>query len=253
MSHPFRSRTARRTTVPVGLVAVLILSACAGPAAAPLGGALAGPAPSVIAPTASYTPTRARATGTQSPAQGPADPDGSPVAAALARANLGKTAGTCAATPMRNSLGGAAFEHSCVGWNKVPEYWCADFAIWVWRNTGYDVAGLDAASYSFVTYGRRHASTRERARVGDALVFGTSPTATTASHVAVVLAVNGDGSVVVANGDWGGQPGGEVRFATTASVAETTIPAAAATVGAGPVEIEGGRHLMAIVAPVRPA
>lgn len=178
--------------------------------------------------------------------------EGSRTIADLSLANVGKTAGTCAATPTRNSLGGTAFEHSCVGWNDVPEYWCADFVIWAWRHSGYDVEGLDAASISFARYGRKHGSLRERPKPGDAIVMNKTMSTTSASHVAVVTNVLPDGSVELANGDWAGEKGrGEAQFAKTASVVRTVIPGEGAVVGGPALDAQGGLRVIAIVAPVK--
>jgi hypothetical protein len=152
-------------------------------------------------------------------------------AATLAAANFNKTAGTCAQNPTSNSLGGSQFEHSCAGgYSGGPEYWCADFAKWVWRNSGLDVSGLTAAAQSFYTYGQSHGTFHSTAQPGDAVVYSSSPGGY-ADHVAIVTAVNADGSVVTANGDWGGQSGTMAHFAVTSSVVKVTIPASAASTG----------------------
>ncbi|WP_211191613.1 CHAP domain-containing protein [Actinoplanes sp. TBRC 11911] len=152
-------------------------------------------------------------------------------AATLAAANFTKTAGTCAQNPTANSLGGSQFEHSCAGgYSGGPEYWCADFAKWVWRNSGLNVSGLTAAAQSFYTYGQSHGTFHSTAQPGDAVVYSSSPGGY-ADHVAIVTAVNADGSVVTANGDWGGQSGTMAHFAVTSSVVKVTIPAASASTG----------------------
>src|SRR4051812_36724922 len=152
-------------------------------------------------------------------------------AATLAAANYNKTAGTCAQNPTSNSLGGSQFEYSCAGgYSGGPEYWCADFAKWVWRNSGLSVSGLTAAAQSFYTYGQSHGTFHSTAQPGDAVVFSSSRGGY-ADHVAVVTAVNSDGSVVTANGDWGGESGSMAHFAVTSSVVKITIPAAAASTG----------------------
>lgn len=213
--------------------------------------------PAAAGPATTSAQPRTAGTGTPAPdstttPRAALEPEGSRAIADLSLANLGKTAGTCAATPSRNSLGGVAFEHSCVGWNGVPEYWCADFVIWAWRNSGYDVAGLDAASISFAHYGRQHGSMRERPKPGDAVVMNKAMSTTTASHVAVVTNVLSDGSVELANGDWAGEKGrGEAHFAQTASVVRTVIPADGAVVGGPPLDAQGGLRVIAIVAPVK--
>jgi hypothetical protein len=171
-----------------------------------------------------------------------------PSAASLAAANIGKTAGTCANRPTTNSLGGSQFEHSCAGgYSGGPEYWCADFATWVWGHTGHNTSGLTAAAQSFAGYGRSHGTMHSSARPGDAVVFSSSRGGY-ANHVAMVTAVNADGSVVTANGDWGGQGGsGMAHFAVTSSVVKITIPASRASVGSWvPAE---SYYITAIVGP----
>jgi hypothetical protein len=153
-------------------------------------------------------------------------------AAALAAANIGKSAGTCADHPTTNSLGGSQYEHSCAGgYSGGPEYWCADFAKWVWGNSGLNTAGLTAAAQSFYTYGQSNGTFHTTAQPGDAVVYSSSPGGY-ADHVAIVTAVNSDGSVVTANGDWGGESGTMAHFAVTSSVVKVTIPAASAHTGA---------------------
>jgi hypothetical protein len=152
-------------------------------------------------------------------------------AATLAAANIGKSAGTCANNPTHNSLGGSQFEHSCSGgYSGGPEYWCADFAKWVWGNSGLDTSGLTAAAQSFYTYGQSHGTFHSTAEPGDAVVFSSSRGGY-ANHVAIVTAVNSDGSVVTANGDWGGESGSMAHFAVTSSTVKITIPASAASTG----------------------
>src|SRR6202042_1140338 len=88
-------------------------------------------------------------------AQGGPPPNGNPPpatndVASIALANVGNTAcGT-------NSQGGAGFETSCTGNGGQPEYWCADFAMWVWATAGADTTGLTAAAGSFYVYGQNN-------------------------------------------------------------------------------------------------
>jgi hypothetical protein len=68
--------------------------------------------------------------------------------ASIAMDNVGGTAcGT-------NSQGGHSFGSSCTGNGGQPEYWCSDFAKWVWAAAGADVGGLTAAAGSFYCYGQ---------------------------------------------------------------------------------------------------
>jgi len=152
--------------------------------------------------------------------------------AALARANEGKMA--CST----NSLGGNYYYSSCSGAGS-PENWCADFARWVWANSGVQFTNeLNAMAASFYTYGTRHGTLSNSPRVGDAAVF--SPTNSTGNimHVAIVTAVNSNGTIVVENGNWGDTP-------STSRVVPATING---TVGSfSPAE---GTNLVGYIAPV---
>lgn len=104
---------------------------------------------------------------------------GGGAAAGLAVANLGRTAGTCALHPIRNSLGGNQFETSCSGGHtRGPEYWCADFVEWLWQHSGLSTAGLSAEAVSFSAYGRangtQHTDARYAPRPGDAVEFSST-------------------------------------------------------------------------------
>jgi hypothetical protein len=163
-------------------------------------------------------------------------------AASLAAANVGKTAGSCANTPTTNSLGGSQFETSCSGGTtNGPEYWCADFAMWVWANSGFSTTGLDSGAASFYTYGQNNGSLHTSSytpQPGDAVVYG-STTDNVIHHVGIVTAVNADGSVTTANGDWGGTSGiGMAGFAVSSSVVSITIPAGQTSVGSVPSTVD---------------
>lgn len=167
-------------------------------------------------------------------------------AASLAAANAGKSAGKCAVKPSVNSLGGSAFDGSCAGYNGKPEYWCADFAMWVWQNSGLYSAGLTAGAGSFAVYGQTngtlHTSASYVPQPGDAVVYDYDGKSY-ADHVAIVTAINSDGSVVTANGDWnGGASSSEVVFATNSSVVSVTIPASQRAVGTIPSTVDPGAH-----------
>ncbi|GAA1950002.1 hypothetical protein GCM10009738_24330 [Kitasatospora viridis] len=179
-------------------------------------------------------------------------------AAQLASANIGKSAGTCANNPTYNSLGGSQFEHSCAGgYSGGPEYWCADFAMWVWQNSGFYTGGLDAGAASFQTYGlnngSQHTAADYRPQVGDAVEYG-STLDSAIHHVGIVTAVNADGSVTTANGDWGGTTGTGTMagFAVTSSVVQITIPAGQTSVGSEPstVDTADGYYIVGYTTPV---
>ncbi|MEU9131761.1 CHAP domain-containing protein [Kitasatospora sp. NPDC048540] len=164
-------------------------------------------------------------------------------AAALAAANVGKSAGTCADLPTTNSLGGDQFLTSCSGgYSGGPEYWCADFAKWVWQKSGFAVQGLDASAASFRSYGlghgTQHTSPSYRPSPGDAVEYGAPDG--DIHHVAIVTAVDADGSIVTANGDWNGRhdAGSMAEFAKSSQVVSITIPAAETAVGSVPGSVD---------------
>jgi hypothetical protein len=151
--------------------------------------------------------------------------------AALALANVGQ--GACTT----NSLGGDAFGTSCTGNGGAPEYWCADFALWVWSSAGVaNVTGLTAAAGSFYVYGENNGTLSNTPAVGDAVVFDYQGGGA-ADHVAIVTQVNTDGTIVSVSGDWGGQSGSEANFAGTSSVV-LNVPAYAGAVGSSPAVME---------------
>lgn len=92
----------------------------------------------------------------------------------------------------------------------ASELWCADFAKWVWRQAGVtsDIGVLTASAASFFTWGKDHHESMPKdpknPTVGDAVVFypGTEPNGTFADHVGIITAVNSNGTVDLANGDF---------------------------------------------------
>jgi hypothetical protein len=131
--------------------------------------------------------------------------------AAIATANIGL--GACST----NSEGGTAFETSCDGNDGEPEYWCADFAQWVWQEAGADTTGLDAAAGSFYVYGQNNGTLHVTPLLGDAVVFNYGGDGY-ADHVAIVIEVNADGTIETVSGDWNGTGSTEAEFSSTSSV-----------------------------------
>jgi hypothetical protein len=181
--------------------------------------------------------------------------------AALASANIGKGAGYCStANSADNSLGGDEFETSCTGNNGAPEFWCADFAMWVWQNASggtIDISGLNAGAGSFYTYGEAngtlHTSASYKPQVGDAVVYDFSTDYDNtgepgANHVGLVTAVNSNGSIVTANGDFGGTSQVESTFAEQSTVMSVTIAASQEATGDTPSGI--GMTISGYVTPV---
>jgi surface antigen len=161
--------------------------------------------------------------------------------AALATANVGKKA--CST----NSLGGKAFYSSCTGDGGQPEYWCADFARWVWANSGVqDTNWVNAAAGSFYVYGLEFGTLSATPAVGDAVVFDYHGGGA-ADHVAVVTQANANGTIETMSGDWNGESGSEAHFSSTALVVANT-PAYLGQVGS--TSGETGMTISGFVAPV---
>jgi hypothetical protein len=160
--------------------------------------------------------------------------------ASIAMDNVGNTA--CGL----NSQGGHGFESSCTGNGGQPEYWCADFAKWVWAAAGADVGGLTAAAGSFYCYGENNGTLSNKPHVGDAVVFDYQG-GCWADHVAIVSQVNPDGSIVTVSGDWNGKSGSQAYFASTASVV-VNKPAFPGVVGSTPGVI--GMTISGFISPV---
>jgi len=141
----------------------------------------------------------------------------------LAKANLGKLA--CST----NSKGGHAFESSCTGYpGGLPEYWCADFAHWVWAEAGVNTAGVDPAAASFLyDYAGGH-QVKSTPEVGDAAVFascawghGSCTGWDAIEHVAIVISVTTQGGknyIETVSGDWGGYGSTEPVWASHSKV-----------------------------------
>ncbi|MGW4212521.1 FG-GAP-like repeat-containing protein [Lentzea sp. NPDC004789] len=145
----------------------------------------------------------------------------------LANANQGKMA--CDT----NSLGGRYFLSSCIGHSGTPEYWCADFAKWVWMNAGgINTANLTPAARSFYSYGAGAGTLSDTPHVGDAAVFSDTNSAADIDHVGLVTAVNSDGTAWIQNGNYGGQGGDEAQFAGSSHVVPTKITSAVGTFSA---------------------
>jgi hypothetical protein len=164
-----------------------------------------------------------------------------PSIASLATANVGKKA--CSI----NSRGGIAFDSSCTGNGGQAEYWCADFARWVWAISGVaDTSSLTAAAGSFYTYGLEYGTLSSTPAVGDAVVFNYHGGGD-ADHVAIVTAANANGTIESMSGDWNGESGSEAHFASTSSVV-ANAPAYIGVVGSS--SSMTGMTISAFVAPV---
>jgi hypothetical protein len=135
---------------------------------------------------------------------------------ALAAANLGKHA--CDT----NSLGGVGYGSSCTGNGGQPEYWCSDFAIWVWQHAGVtDLSGLTARAATFYSYATSRGILSSTPHVGDVAIFSNARGDTsTINHVAIVSQVNANGTIETLSGDWNGVDGSEAEFSSTSTVVQ---------------------------------
>jgi hypothetical protein len=136
------------------------------------------------------------------------------VIVSLAKANVGN--GDCS----KNSLGSKGYYTSC-----APEFWCADFAKWVWVNAGISDhnSGLTPAALSFYTWAKNNGQFTTTPAVGDVAIFSNTKGDHTSDgggihHVAIVVAVSGT-SVKLISGDFGGNdPSNETVFSNSSSV-----------------------------------
>ncbi|MDQ0307534.1 surface antigen [Kitasatospora herbaricolor] len=162
-------------------------------------------------------------------------------------------AGTASSQLDRNACGngGAGYyvsgtgQHSSCYGGTTAHAWCADFAGWVWAQNGVKNLGvLNDLANSFQTYANNNqGGLSSTPHVGDAVFFhpgGYSSSFTDYDHVAIVTAVNGNGTIDYVGGNQGGAPG-----------AVTRNPGMPATVGAYEWSVKGTAvHLAGYASPV---
>ena len=162
------------------------------------------------------------------------------------------TVGETIAAVALGQVGGKAcspqvYDTSCTGNDNQPEYWCADFARWVWEQAGVgNTSELTAAAGSFYVYGQKHSTLHDTPSVGDAVVFDYAGGGY-ADHVALVTQVNGNGTIETVSGDWAGSGATEAAFSSTSYVA-LNAPAFSSAVGGTPSAI--GMTVSGYVSPV---
>lgn len=83
--------------------------------------------------------------------------------------------------------------------------WCADFAGWVWQQAGVlGLGDLNDLAQSFYEYGKNNGTTSDTPAVGDAVYYhpdSESLSNTGDDHVAIVVAVNDDGTIDTVGGN----------------------------------------------------
>ncbi|MFK0258245.1 CHAP domain-containing protein [Streptomyces sp. NPDC090445] len=97
---------------------------------------------------------------------------------------------------------------------RRTQAWCADFAGWVWARNGVKNLGtLNNLANSFQTYAKKNSGgLSSTPHVGDAVFFHPkSFSGYDYDHVAIVTAVNADGTISWVGGNQGGYPGAVTR------------------------------------------
>jgi hypothetical protein len=101
------------------------------------------------------------------------------------------------------------------------EFWCADFARWVWAQAGVttDASALTAGAGSFYEWGlAQHESIKAdkgTPAAGDAVVFfPPGALSSYADHVGIVAGVNSGGTINLVNGDYLGKSNISVEYDT---------------------------------------
>ena len=102
-----------------------------------------------------------------------------------------------------------------------PEYWCSDFATYVWQHAGIAVPTRPAVLdfLSWVRQNGKYSSDLSNLHVGDVIFYNNGGTK---QHVGVVIQVNANGTVVTADGDFGGSGSG-TAFAESSHVLMNTF------------------------------
>jgi len=105
------------------------------------------------------------------------------------------------------------------------EFWCADFARWVWEQAGIttDTSALTAGAGSFYEWGLAQHETIKADKgtpaAGDAVVFfPPGALSSYADHVGIVTGVNSGGTINLVNGDYLGKSNISVEYDTKVSL-----------------------------------
>ena len=126
--------------------------------------------------------------------------------------------GNMACSAMTNGKPGYFTSCHSDGENGPPEYWCADFARWVWWKAG--ALKTELLTNQAGSFDRCGPVRPDNPRVGDAVLFNYNAADHSADHVAIVIQVNADGTIVSIGGDENGVGSSEPAFASTSSVVQ---------------------------------
>jgi hypothetical protein len=117
-------------------------------------------------------------------------------------------------------------------WHAVhpPEYWCSDFATYVYQKAGISTPTYPAVN-DFKAWAQRNhrwSTDLSHPHIGDAVVYG--------AHVSIIVDIRAAGVVVTEDGDFSGTPDkGQATFAKTSHVLEKSIYPATGRGTAGPI------------------
>jgi hypothetical protein len=106
------------------------------------------------------------------------------------------------------------------------EEWCALFVEYIWQKEGIDIPqnGYSGAVYDWAAGQDPSQALPATAtpQLGDAVLFGSNGAYPDSKHVAIVVAINSNGTITTVNGDDGQNPDGvnEATFTPSQAVAE---------------------------------
>ncbi|MGC8460612.1 MAG: CHAP domain-containing protein [Candidatus Dormibacteria bacterium] len=83
-------------------------------------------------------------------------------------------------------------------WSNCDEWWCADFATWVYWKSGAQIPDIPGVA-SLYAWGQSHNLLTNTPKPGELALWGPG----TGTHVSIVTQVNPDGSFMTVNGDFG--------------------------------------------------
>ena len=87
-------------------------------------------------------------------------------------------------------------------WGGVCEFWCADFASWVWDKAGIKI-GRTPHCNGFMDWGQKKTKWKPvtgSPEVGDAILYGSPGNC---EHIGLVEKVHGNGMITTIEGNWG--------------------------------------------------
>jgi hypothetical protein len=123
--------------------------------------------------------------------------------------SVGQRAANLASSWAGYDYHGVSYDYWHAPFRPHPQYWCSDFATYVWQHAGVSVPTYPGVSsfLSWVRQNGRFSSNTSDLHVGDAVFY--------AQHVGVVVQVSSNGTVTTVDGDFGGTKGSQATFASS--------------------------------------